>query len=88
MCSIKVKFVCLDSFFTLQPLKFYKVVSSGKLLSFGKFSSYEKGVKIDLITRETYLLTPCSRVLPEKLKRPRLLKKFVVFYGTQRFITI
>jgi hypothetical protein len=34
-----------------------------------------------------YILTPWSRVLPEKLKRPELLKKFPAFYGTQRFIT-
>jgi hypothetical protein len=34
-----------------------------------------------------YLLTPWSRVLPEKLKRPELLKKFPAFYGTLRFIT-
>jgi hypothetical protein len=33
------------------------------------------------------LLTPWSRVLPEKLKRPKLLKKFLAFYGTRRFIT-
>jgi hypothetical protein len=35
----------------------------------------------------TVLLTPWSRVLPEKLKRPELLKKFPAFYGTRRFIT-
>jgi hypothetical protein len=35
----------------------------------------------------TYLLTPWSRVLPEKLKRPKLLKKFPAFYRTRRFIT-
>jgi hypothetical protein len=29
--------------------------------------------------RNTYLLTPWSRVLPEKLKRPELLKKFPAF---------
>jgi hypothetical protein len=34
-----------------------------------------------------YLLTPWSRVLPEKLKRPDLLKKFPAFYATRRFIT-
>jgi hypothetical protein len=34
-----------------------------------------------------YLLTPWSRVLPEKLKRRELLKKFPEFYGTRRFIT-
>jgi hypothetical protein len=32
------------------------------------------------------MFTPWSRVLPEKLKRPGLLKKFPAFYGTQRFI--
>jgi hypothetical protein len=29
-----------------------------------------------------YLLTPWSRVLPEKLKCPELLEKFPAFYGT------
>jgi hypothetical protein len=33
-------------------------------------------------------LTPWSRVLPEKLKRPQLFKKFPAFYGTQRFIAV
>jgi hypothetical protein len=36
----------------------------------------------------TYFLTPWSRVLPEKLTRPELLKKFPTFYGTRRFITV
>jgi hypothetical protein len=35
-----------------------------------------------------YLLTPWTRVLPEKLKRPKLPKKFPAFYGTRRFITV
>jgi len=35
----------------------------------------------------TYLLTPWSRVLPEKLTSFQLVKKFPTFYGTQRFIT-
>jgi len=35
----------------------------------------------------TYLLTPCSRVLLEKLTCLRLVKKFPAFYGTRRFIT-
>ena len=34
----------------------------------------------------TYLLTPCSRVLPEKLTSSQLVKKFPAFYGTRRFI--
>jgi len=35
----------------------------------------------------TYLLTPCSRVLLEKLTRSQLVKKFPAFYGTWKFIT-
>jgi hypothetical protein len=35
----------------------------------------------------TYLLTPWSRVLLEKLTGLQLVKKFPAFYGTQRFIT-
>ena len=35
----------------------------------------------------TYLLTPWSRVLLEKLTGFHLVKKFPVFYGTRRFIT-
>ena len=33
------------------------------------------------------LLTPCSRVLLEKLTGSQLVKKFPAFYGTRRFIT-
>jgi hypothetical protein len=32
------------------------------------------------------VLTPWSTVLTEKLKRPKLLKKFPAFYGTRSFI--
>ena len=39
-------------------------------------------------TNVGYLLTPWSRVLPEKLKRSKILKKFLAFYGTRRFITV
>jgi len=35
----------------------------------------------------TYLLTPRSRFLLEKLTNAELVKKFPAFYGTQRFIT-
>ena len=35
----------------------------------------------------TYVLTPCSRVLPEKLTGLGLVKKFTAFYGTRMFIT-
>ena len=34
-----------------------------------------------------YLLTPCSRVLLEKLTGSQLVKKFPAFYITRRFIT-
>ena len=34
-----------------------------------------------------YLLTPCSRVLLEKLTGFQLVKKFPAFYGTRKFIT-
>jgi hypothetical protein len=33
------------------------------------------------------LLTPCSRVLLEKLTGLQLVKKFPAFYGTRRFFT-
>jgi len=35
----------------------------------------------------TYLHTPWSRVLLEKLTGSQLVKKFPVFYGTRRYIT-
>ena len=35
----------------------------------------------------THLLTPCSRVLLEKLTGFTLVKKFPLFYGTRMFIT-
>jgi hypothetical protein len=36
----------------------------------------------------TYLLTPWSRVLLEKLLVLQLIKKFTAFYGTRKFITV
>ena len=36
----------------------------------------------------TYLLTPWSRILLEKLTGSQLIKKFCAFYGTWRFITM
>ena len=35
----------------------------------------------------TYLLTPCCRVLLEKLTGLQLVKKFLAFHGIRRFIT-
>ena len=39
------------------------------------------------ILKYTYLLTPCNRVLLEKLTGSQPVKKFPAFYGTRRFIT-
>ena len=39
------------------------------------------------LTLLTYLLTPCSTALLEKLTGSQLVEKFLTFYGTQRFIT-
>jgi len=36
----------------------------------------------------TYLFTPWSRVLLEKLTSSQLVKKFSTFYGTRKFITV
>jgi len=36
---------------------------------------------------EIYLISPCSRVLLEKLTGFQLVKKFPAFYGTRSFIT-
>jgi hypothetical protein len=40
-----------------------------------------------LLSVLTYLLTPWSRVLLEKLTGLQPVKKFPAFYGTRRFIT-
>jgi len=47
------------------------------------WGTHEKIVR----SKVTYLLTPRSRVLLEKLTGPQLVKKFPTFYGTRRFIT-
>jgi hypothetical protein len=39
------------------------------------------------MSKTPYLLTACSRVLHEKLTGFQLVKKFLAFYGTRRFIT-
>ena len=43
------------------------------------------GIKILILT---YLLTPYSRVLLEKLTGFQLIKKFHAFYGTRTFFTL
>ena len=44
-------------------------------------------IGFDQFVTLTYLLTPWSRVLLEKLTGFQLIKKFPAFYGTHRFIT-
>ena len=53
------------------------------------FNSGFKGLSLPYfnISLLTYLLTPWSRVLLEKLTGLQLVKKFPAFYGTRRFIT-
>jgi hypothetical protein len=37
--------------------------------------------------KKTYILTPWSRVLIEKLTGLQLVKKFSAYYGTRKFMT-
>jgi len=46
------------------------------------------GLSLPLANPLTYLLTPWSRVLLEKLPIIQLLTKFRAFYGTRKFITV
>jgi len=48
---------------------------------------FYKCVPFEILTLFSYLLTPRSRVLLEKLTSFQLVKKFPAFYGTRRFIT-
>jgi len=46
--------------------------------------SYEKDVTNTVYNIASYLLTPCSRILHEKLTSFQLVKKFPSFYGTPK----
>ena len=61
-----------------QPKRRISTNDTGKLLLRHKTADY---------WTHTYLLTPWSRVLLEKLTGLQLLKKFPAFYGTRKFIT-
>ena len=56
------------------------VCSTGPLLYFILQNERSKGINI--IYCNSYLLTPCSRVLLEKLTGLQLVKKFPAFHGT------
>jgi hypothetical protein len=72
---------------------------AGPVLVSGNSVRYESFISPVLLKRDaiyeltylkyllTYLLTPWSRALLEKLTGFQLLKKFHAFYGTRRFIT-
>jgi hypothetical protein len=81
----KIAVKCNTRYFT--PLNSIRCVSGFRgfdsLLTTTKSSHEVINVEINTIE----VLTPWSRVLPEKLKRPELLKKFPAFYGNPRFIT-
>jgi hypothetical protein len=42
---------------------------------------------LEVLGVDTWIITPWSRVLPEKLTVPQLGKKYPAFHGTRRFIT-
>jgi hypothetical protein len=68
-------------------------VRNEHIVRMGVSSTGMKGVREretcdrECIGNITYLLTPWSRVLLEKLTGLQLVKKFPAFYGTRRFIT-
>jgi hypothetical protein len=45
-------------------------------------------INLSLMLNVRKLITPCNRVLLEKLTQSQLVKKFPAFYGTRRFITV
>jgi hypothetical protein len=45
-------------------------------------------VRVTAMLGQHYLIIPQSRVCPEKLECPQLLKKFPAFCGTGKFITV
>ena len=51
-------------------------------------STAENEIKSLQTNKHTNKQTPWSRVYPEKLTSPHLVKKFREFYGLQRFITV
>jgi hypothetical protein len=59
-----------------------------KTLFLVKFSELQDATFREELVKMKYLLTPWSRVLPEKLTGLQLVKKFPTFYGTRKFITV
>ena len=70
---------------TMTPSSLRKVENSRKVQYLDV--TYAGIVQITYRLYQTYLLTPWSRVLVEKLATLQLVKKFPAFYGTRRFLT-
>ena len=58
-----------------------------KLVNYEDYTEMHVQQNIIITYLITYLLTPWSRVLPEKLTYAQLVNNFPAFYGTRRFIT-
>jgi hypothetical protein len=61
-------------------LKANTQASSSGYLTFHTHNEY-------FMSKEANYLIPWNKVLPEKLTGPQLVKKFLAFYGTRRFVT-
>ena len=68
----------------------WRGAEQSRLSHFRNYFGFRGGREKSLHTEKdmmSYLLTPWSRVLLEKLSGPQLVKKFLAFFGTRRFIT-
>ena len=77
--------IIYKSIFIFQQ-SFQNIIALAYVWLFTKYTVSSKDVLFHLIYYNTYLLTPWSRVLLEKLTALQLVKKFPAFYGTRRFI--
>ena len=69
-------------FFKIYLHRLYKISSLFQI----SISTHVQRDKLEITYLLTYLLTPWSRVLLEKLASLQLVKKFPAFYGTRRFL--
>jgi len=65
----------------------FPVYRKGKWCHYARFNFFTGVCFRETTIRLTYLLTPWSKGLLEKLTVLQLVKKFPAFYGTRRFIT-
>jgi len=62
-------------------------LNNGQIAKLGSYIYIYDQINTTKYWQDTYLLTPWSRVLLEKLTGFQLVKKFPAFYGTRKFIT-